>query len=247
MAQKFDYSYRPFTLAADTGAYVRVKLDGTNVNQVAIAGAGENCIGVTDRAGKSGDVVNVKLLEGGEGTFKVTASGAIAANAALYGTANGQVDDSGSGVAQFTSAAATSGSGSIIEAYKRIPVGTSTFIAGAAVANPAATTQDTLTVTGMTGTANTAPAAETNLDTLTDNSGGSASTTLAAISDTPTKNAVASLAAELAKQKTLNAVLINDAKSFATELNLLKTDHAAALTTINALLVSLRSAGTIGT
>lgn len=37
---------------------------------------------------------------------------------------------------------------------------------------------------------------------LTDNSGGSASTTLASISDTATKNAVASLAAELALIKT---------------------------------------------
>ena len=46
-----------------------------------------------------------------------------------------------------------------------------------------------------------AAAAAQTQDTLTDNSGGSASTTLAAISDTATKDAVASLAAQLAKIK----------------------------------------------
>ena len=52
---------------------------------------------------------------------------------------------------------------------------------------------------GVTGTGITIP---TQTQTaLTDNSGGSASTTLASISDTPTKNAVASLAAELALVK----------------------------------------------
>lgn len=45
-------------------------------------------------------------------------------------------------------------------------------------------------------------------DALTDNSGGSASTTIAAISDTATKNAVASLVAELAKAKADVAGLI---------------------------------------
>ena len=48
-------------------------------------------------------------------------------------------------------------------------------------------------------------------DTLTDNSGGSASTTIASISDTATKNAIASIVAQLAKIKTdLAAVLAAD-------------------------------------
>lgn len=46
----------------------------------------------------------------------------------------------------------------------------------------------------------TASAAATQ-DALTDNSGGSASTTIAAISDTATKNAIASIVAQLAKIK----------------------------------------------
>ena len=145
MAQKFDYSYRPFKLAANTGAYVRVKLDGANVNQVAIAGAGEVAIGVTDRGGIAGDTVPVKMIQGGEGTFKVTASGAIAANAALYGTANGCVDDAGGGTPQFTSLQAASGAGSIIEAMKCTSSAASLVGQGAAVANVAAQTQDTLT------------------------------------------------------------------------------------------------------
>lgn len=47
-----------------------------------------------------------------------------------------------------------------------------------------------------------AAAAVQSQDSLTDNSGGSATTTLAAISDTATKNAIASIAAQLAKIKT---------------------------------------------
>jgi hypothetical protein len=50
--------------------------------------------------------------------------------------------------------------------------------------------------------ADQAAAAALTQDALTDNSGGSATTTLAAISDTATKDAVASLAAQLAKVKT---------------------------------------------
>jgi hypothetical protein len=106
-------------------------------------------------------------------------------------------------------------------------------------------TQDTLTLTSMTGTGNTSPAAETNLDTLTDSSGGTASTTLASISDTATKNAVASIAAELALQKALNTVLINDAKSFATENNKIKTDIAALVTLTTALRLALIAEGLI--
>lgn len=51
------------------------------------------------------------------------------------------------------------------------------------------------------GSAQAAAAAQTQ-ESLTDNSGGTPSTTIAAISDTATKNAVASLAAQLAKIRT---------------------------------------------
>lgn len=317
MSQQYDNSYREFKCGATAlQPFVRVKLYSTSPDVIVVAGASENCIGVTQKYAGIGAPVSVKLLEGGEGTFKVTCSGPVACNAALYGTASGKVDDSGSGVAQFTAAEAGSGDGSIIECYKRIPNGTSTFVAGDAVASPAAQTQDTLTLTGMTGTGNTSPAAETNTHTLTDNGGGTADQTVAsqAAPVTLTDNtglsgshddtlaavttftpsvawdgsvhpsaadatAIATaitvlnqnasdagqkiielvtlagvaqanlkeVTTELALQKSLNTVLINDGKSFATELNAVKTDLGVVRTQLIALLVSMRAAGTIGT
>lgn len=70
-------------------------------------------------------------------------------------------------------------------------------------------------------TASSTIAAAVNLDTLTDSSGGAASTTLASISDTATKNAVASIAAELALQKTLNALLIDAVAKITLRVNAL--------------------------
>ena len=131
------------------------------------------------------------------------------------------------------------------------------------IAQLSAQTQDALTVTAMTGAANTAPAGETNLDTITDSTGGAAATTLVAIQaggtgaaaggwDTANHrdtalgqiaNNFASVAAELAKQKALNTVLINDAATFAVELNKAKADVAALLAKVNAMLTSDQAAG----
>jgi hypothetical protein len=133
------------------------------------------------------------------------------------------------------------------------------------VAAVAAQTQDALTTTGMTGVANTAPAAETNLDTLTDSTEGEASTTMLALQaggtgaasgafDTAAHrddfigqvaNNFATCAAELALQKALNTVLVNNCKSFAVELNKAKADVAACMTTIAALRTALINGGVI--
>jgi hypothetical protein len=56
--------------------------------------------------------------------------------------------------------------------------------------------------------------------TLTDSTGGTASTTLASISDTPTKNAIASLAAQ-------HANAITDLTSLKTLLNQIRSDLVA--------------------
>jgi predicted RecA/RadA family phage recombinase len=121
-------------------------------------------------------------------------------------------------------------------------------------------TQDELTLTGMTGTANTAPAAETNIDTLTGTLTGVLNNTLADVAaaagacagaatpsatdvDTAIATAAAGLAtganknfkeiqAELTTQKALNTVLINDMKTMATQLNKIKVDYAALLTSM---------------
>jgi hypothetical protein len=69
-----------------------------------------------------------------------------------------------------------------------------------------------------------AAAAQTQQD-LTDSSGGTASTTLASISDTATKNAVASLAARLAEVKADVAavrVLVNRVRTDLVALNAIK-------------------------
>ncbi|MGD1002766.1 MAG: DUF2190 family protein [Candidatus Brocadiia bacterium] len=133
------------------------------------------------------------------------------------------------------------------------------------VAAVAAQTQDALTTTGMTGVANTAPAAETNLDTLTDSTEGEAGTEIVALQAGGTGAAAgafdtaqhrddfigqvadnfASLAAQLAKQKALNTVLLNDCKSFAVELNKAKADMAACMATIAALRTALINGGVI--
>ena len=133
------------------------------------------------------------------------------------------------------------------------------------IAQLSAQTQDALTVTAMTGVANTAPAAETNLDTLTDSTGATAATTIVALQAGGTGAAAggwdtanhrdtfigqvaanfASLTAELALQKALNTVLINNAKTTAVELNKAKADVAAHAATIAALRASLIAAGVI--
>ena len=75
--------------------------------------------------------------------------------------------------------------GSVIQNVKLIdhdePTGDVLTVPQTAITALAAQTQDALTVTAMTGVANTAPAAETNLDTLTDSTGGTPATTIAAL------------------------------------------------------------------
>lgn len=75
-----------------------------------------------------------------------------------------------------------------------------------------------------------------SVDALTDNTGGTPSTTLASISDTATKNAVASLAAEIAK-------LATDCASLRTQLTAAIADRATARTTLNAEIAALKTAG----
>jgi len=98
-------------------AHRRVKLTPGTVTdppQVEYAGAGEHAIGVTLYAAADGEPVAVKLLNDG-GTFELEANGPIAEGADLYGTANGRVDDAGTGTVQFKALEAASAAGSVIE------------------------------------------------------------------------------------------------------------------------------------
>ena len=146
---------------------------------------------------------------------------------------------------------------------------------GAANTSPAAETNiDAITATNMTGTAATTPAADTNTDNLTISGlTKTAAGTMADITfnstwsqgqaDSSNQN-FKEIATELAKQRTLNAVLannnklwqeqhakqlalntvlINDAKSFAVELNKATADVANLITKVNAILASDAAAG----
>lgn len=103
---------------------------------------------------------------------------------------------------------------------------TLTSMTGTANTTPAAETNlAALTLTSMTGTANTTPAAETNIDTIGGTLTGTLDNTLADCTATNSGDVSATInknfkeiQAELVTQKALNTVLINDVKLFAEEL-----------------------------
>jgi hypothetical protein len=108
---------RTFIANGALEAHRRVKLSAgstTIPHQVEYATAGEYGVGVTLYAAASGEAVAVKLFNDG-GSFEIEANGAITKGASLYGTANGRVDDSGTGTVQFAAMEAASGAGAVIE------------------------------------------------------------------------------------------------------------------------------------
>lgn len=114
-------------------------------------------------------------------------------------------------------------------------------------ANQAAAASLTIqTLTDSTGgSVSTTLSAATNTASLTDSSGGTPSTTLAAISDTATKDAIASIAAQLATQRSLNTVLINAVASLASQCNKAGVDLAAIRTLTNQIRGDLVTIGLI--
>lgn len=126
MSQQVDTPFKMFTAASALEEYRRVKM--TTTLTVGYAGAAESCIGVTQHAAAAGEQVCVKMLVSG-GTYKISCSDAVTLSSgskALYGTANGQVDSSAAGVAQFTAIQAADGAGSVVEALAVLEPGTST-------------------------------------------------------------------------------------------------------------------------
>jgi hypothetical protein len=108
---------RTFTANGALAANRRVKVSGattTTPPQVEYAGAAEYGVGITLHAAADGAAVAVKLWNS-SGTFQIEANGGIAKAASLYGTANGRVDDAGTGTIQFIALQAASGAGSVIE------------------------------------------------------------------------------------------------------------------------------------
>lgn len=86
----FDAGYVPFTTAAAITKYMLVYLSAANT--VDICGAGGAAIGVCMQTTASGSEAPIKLL-GAPGTFPCIAAGAIAAGAAVYTAADGEVND----------------------------------------------------------------------------------------------------------------------------------------------------------
>lgn len=103
--------------AAALAARVRVKITGSSTTsppQVEVAGAGEAFIGVTEYAAAIGDLIAVRPINKG-GSQEVTAAGAFAVGAALYGAAAGKMDDAISGSIQAYAVEAGLADGDIVE------------------------------------------------------------------------------------------------------------------------------------
>ena len=90
-----------FKAGADLEAKRRIKIKSgtlTDPCEVEYAGAGEDFIGVTEYAVKSGELVGVRLkYYGGTLEIECTVATAIARGDAIYGAANGMVSDTVSG------------------------------------------------------------------------------------------------------------------------------------------------------
>lgn len=133
-----------------------------------------------------------------------------------------------------------------LETGKVIKIGAKQVVgAQQAIVSP---TQAALTLTSMTGTANTAPAAETNIDTIGGTLTGTLDNTLADVTQQAGGAGVEltdgdaakinknfkEIQAELVTQRTLNTVLINDCKTFATQLNAARADIASLIALLKA-------------
>lgn len=115
----FNAPNRSFIASEAIGIYIRVKLTTAIGGEaaVAIAGAAEDYIGVTETPVAANKAVSVRLKNSG-GTVLMTAAGAFAANATVYGVAAGKVDDVAgdpANVVAGTALVGASGANSVVE------------------------------------------------------------------------------------------------------------------------------------
>lgn len=114
MSQQNEAGFKTFTAGAALEPWRRVKLDST-ADQVVYAGAGEAFIGVTQDRAASGSPVSVKLVTA-PGTFEICCASSVATSGtAMYGAANGKVDDAVIGSIQGYVNGTVSGDGSVKE------------------------------------------------------------------------------------------------------------------------------------
>ncbi len=126
---------------------VKLKIGSTTTPpEVEYADAGEQHIGTTEYKVASGDLVAIKLRNA-DGTHEMTAAGAFAFGAVLYGAADGKVDDASSGSSIAVAVEAATADGDIIEAVEFAVL--STTAATVSIADAGSHTAET-TVEGAT-------------------------------------------------------------------------------------------------
>jgi len=106
-----------FKAGEDLAAHRRVKIENatsTTPPEVVYADAGEQAIGVTERAVDDGDYVAVKL-EGCGGSREVEAADTFSIGATLYAANDGKVSDSSNGTAIGIAKEACTAAGDIVE------------------------------------------------------------------------------------------------------------------------------------
>lgn len=112
MAQFTDDNVRTFTTGEAIAAYLLVKLSGDFT--VSLAGIADSAIGVSREAVASGGELGVQLLNK-KGTVKLTASGAITQNAAVYPASSGKISSTIAGRKIGYALEAATADGDIIE------------------------------------------------------------------------------------------------------------------------------------
>lgn len=114
MAEINTTGLKAFTAGEALAAYRRVRLNSSQ--QLVYADANEQGIGYVEEVIASGDPATVRL-DGFPGTRKVMCAAAVSAGAAVYGGADGKVNDAEAGLGPRLGIAleASSGDGSVIE------------------------------------------------------------------------------------------------------------------------------------
>lgn len=155
MSQINETGLKCFDTAAAIGQYLRVK--GSSAGVVAVAGAGDVALGITEEATFAASKPVSVRLKTAPGTRKMVANGAVTVFAPVYAAASGKVGTTGS-VYEGIALEAASGDGSILEVLPgpSDPANgggtTSVAAAGSTIADAAALSPGMNTVSAADGT-----------------------------------------------------------------------------------------------
>jgi predicted RecA/RadA family phage recombinase len=112
---QYNEGIKAFTSGEALATRRRVKWSSSTV---VYADADEACIGVTEHACASGEIVSVRLVNH-PGTVKLVAAEALSAGASLYAANDGKVQDTdpGSGTIRYIALEAATANNDVIECY----------------------------------------------------------------------------------------------------------------------------------